>query len=245
MAIFKIPNRVIELISSKISALFDQVKVKFLGPRGADKHVEATFNPELSLPGMYEAASREEGGLPNLQTLSTLTSTSKNYLDALKLKTINATIKDLEEKANKPEDVSNILQENWKKTTAALQKIIETETQGTKNIALLDGIIRSNKTFGVEDPLVAFVIVRDETVCDECVRLHCLEDGITPKVWRLSELAHNYHHLGDEVPSIYGLHPHCRCQLITLLPGYGFNENGKVRYITRKHDEYEKQRSKD
>ncbi len=241
MAIFKIPNRVIQLVTSKISDLFDQVKVKFLGPRGADKHVDTSYNQHLSLPGMYEAASREEQGLPNLETLSTITSTSKNYLEALKLKTINSTIKDLEDKANKADDVSGILEDNWKKATAALQKIIETETQGVKNIALLDGIIRTNKAFDIEDPQVAFVIVKDGEVCDECTRLHTI-DGVTPKVWRLSELRHGYHRLGDDTPSIYGLHPHCRCQLITLLPGYGFNQEGKVRYISRNHDEHSKQR---
>ena len=242
MAIFKIPNRIIQLISNKISNLFDQIKVKFLGPRGVDRHVDTTYSRENSMMGMYEAASREEGGIPNLETLSTLTSTSKNYLEALKLKTINSTIKDIEEKAHKPEDVGPILEENWSKATSALQKIIETETQGTKNIALLDGIIRTNKAFNVEDPLVAFVIVRDGKVCDECTRLHVSDDGVTPRVWRISELIHGYHKIGAETPSCYGLHPNCRCQLITILPGYGFDDKGKIKYIKRGHDEHSYQR---
>ncbi len=242
MAIFKIPKRVVNIIDKKIADLFDRIKVKFLGPRGADKYVTATHDKEISLPGMFEAASREEGGLPNIETLATMTDTSKNYIDALRLRTVNRVVKTLEEGANKPEDITNTLDETWKEATAHLRQIIESEVQSTKNIALLDGIIRTNASFGVDDPYVAFIIVRDENVCSECIRLHLSEDGVTPKVYKLSELNRGYHKKGMPVPSIHGLHPNCRCQLVTILPSYGFDDKGKVKYVNKGHIEYDHQR---
>ncbi len=232
MPVFKIPKRVVNILERKIADQFDRIKVKFLGPRGADKYVHAPHDKDVSLPGMFEAASREEGGLPNIETLATITDTSKNYIDALRLRTVNRAVKALEQ--------GEPLESVWKDTTTQLKQIIESEVQSTKNVALLDGIMRSNRAFGVDDPYVAFIIVRDENVCSECLRLHL--DGDKPRVYKLSELNRGYHKKGMDTPSIHGLHPNCRCQLITLLPGYGFDDKGRVKYVKKDHNEYDSQR---
>jgi len=97
-----------------------------------------------------------------------------------------------------------------------------------RNVGILEGIVKTNAVAGVEDPTVFFVVVRDGVLCGECKRLHMLEDGVTPRVWKLSEVGHGYHKKGEQFPKVGGLHPHCRCVLSTLLPGYGFNEGGFV-----------------
>ena len=38
-----------------------------------------------------------------------------------------------------------------------------------------------------------------------------LPDGITPRVWKMSEMGSGYHKKGDSSPKIGGLHPRCRC----------------------------------
>ena len=120
--------------------------------------------------------------------------------------------------------------------------IMETESTIHRNTSIMDGIVRSNAAAGIEDPTVFFVTVNDQHRCDECTRLHVQPDGITPRVWKLSELGAGYHKKGEENPKIGGLHPHCRCVLTTLLRGYGFSGAGRVQYIRPGHDEFAAQR---
>jgi hypothetical protein len=106
----------------------------------------------------------------------------------------------------------------------------------------MDGVVGANAAVGVEDPVVFFVIVRDGNVCKECIRLHMMPDGTTPRLWYLSEVGHGYHKKGEETPKIGGLHPHCRCVMTTLMPGFGFNEGGFVKYISKDYNAIQEQR---
>lgn len=247
MAIFKVPARVIKLIESKIGGLFDSVKGVFLGPKSYGKGLMIAFDKQLSLSGMYETASREEGGIPDIQTLSTLNTTAENYLDSLKSKAVNQVIKDIEKhlhenpKANS-ETIQQSIVETWASVSNNLKMIVESETQAAKNIALIDGILRVNASSGIDDPYVIFIPVKDNLVCNECVKIHLMPDGVTPKVFKLSEVSRSYHKRGENSPSIFNLHPNCRCVMSTILPGYGFNEKGRVKYISKDHDEYKNQR---
>jgi hypothetical protein len=245
---FKLPHKVIKMIETKISTLFDTVKGKLLGQRGLDKTLLFVYNKDLSLPAMYEAASREEGGIPSIDTLDTLVDTSKKYIDALKLNTINKVVKNLEshlndEKEITPETIEASLQSTWKGVTSQVSRVVDSEVQATKNIGLSEGILRSNAALGIEDPVVAFITANDSEVCDECTRLHLMPDGITPRLWYLSEVSRGYHKKGDPTPSIHELHPNGRCTMITVLPGYGFGADGRIVYIKNNHSEIKKQRS--
>ena len=80
--------------------------------------------------------------------------------------------------------------------------------------------------------------------CNECKRVHLMPDGITPKVFKLSEVSAQYHKKGENIPSYAGLHPHCRCSLVMLPQNYGFKK-GKISYMTDGYDEYKTQRSED
>lgn len=245
MASVKIPRRVLKIIENKISDVFDSIKGKFLGPN-VGKTLYLTYNKDLSLPGMYEAASREEGGIPQIETLDKLTDKSKNYLDALKSRTINKIVNKLEshvkeEQSVSVESVSAALKETLGQATSELKRIIETETQVAKNVGLLDGIVRSNSSMGIDDPVICFIPAKDKEVCDECVKVHYMPDGATPRVWRLSEVSGGYHIKGEDRPSLSGLHPNCRCVMVTLFPGFGF-KNGRVSFISTNHDELAAQR---
>ena len=95
---------------------------------------------------------------------------------------------------------------------------------------------------GDEDPVVYFVTVRDEHLCAECRRLHLMEDGSTPRLWRSSEVGHAYHKRGDPDPKVHGLHPHCRCTPVSLAPGYGFDAAGRPTFVRLGHDALAEQR---
>jgi hypothetical protein len=79
--------------------------------------------------------------------------------------------------------------------------------------------------------------------CDECRTIHMLPDGVTPRVWLSSEVETGYHKKGTDRPSWSLLHPHCRCALTTLIPGFGFTTEGLVTWIGEKHDEVAFQRN--
>lgn len=76
------------------------------------------------------------------------------------------------------------------------------------------------------------------------MRLHVMEDGVTPRLWFLSEVSRGYHRKGDNVPSVHELHPHGRCIMTTILPGFGFDKEGRITYIDKEHDAIEHQRGK-
>lgn len=60
--------------------------------------------------------------------------------------------------------------------------------------------------------------------CRYCKRLHLHDDGVTPRVFKLSELAQSNIGLKpiDWVPTIGGVHPWCHCQLVVIPEGYSF-----------------------
>jgi hypothetical protein len=88
-----------------------------------------------------------------------------------------------------------------------------------------------------------FVPVKDKFLCDECKSIHLLEDGVTPRVFKESEISHDYHKRGETSPSFHNLHPHCRCSLSVTLDGFGFDGNGRVTWIDSAHREYDYQHS--
>ena len=72
-----------------------------------------------------------------------------------------------------------------------------------------------------------------------------MEDGITPRLWYLSEVGKGYHRKGENFPSILELHPHGRCYLTTLIEGFGFNSKGKVTYKKKGYSEIKRQRGEE
>lgn len=239
----KLPARVVKLIASRVGSLFDKIKSQFLGRPG--KSMFFSYDKDKSLAGLYEAASRHGGGSPDISDLEHLTDTSDRYLEALKLKTINKVVDDLNNHLSTGQATSATihekLQESWKDVTSQLKRIIETESNGAHNVAALNGIMKVNAAIKNEDPYVYFICVKDSALCKECRRLHLLADGITPRVWRLSEVSHGYHKRGNDYPSIWDLHPNGRCVIDTILPGFGF-KGGAVSYKGKNYDVLKDQR---
>jgi hypothetical protein len=95
------------------------------------------------------------------------------------------------------------------------------------------------------DPLV-FKRPRPEA-CPYCVLLYLQADGITPRIFRLSELLANGTNVGRKAnrPKLRGLaatqwqpvlgamHPWCQCQLHHLPEGMGFDDQGRMTYVKK------------
>jgi hypothetical protein len=246
----KLPPSALDEILSKIDDLYTKVKNRFLGYQPG-KRLIVGYTRDNSLGGIYEAASQEENVKPDTAKLDRLTYIASTYLDAARDRT----------KARMASEVEAILHDigtgkiAGKEADAALgakiddvlgraqndiRNIIEHETNKTKNIGLLDGIIAINSAQGIGDPTIVFLVVHDHALCEECQRLHLMEDLITPRAWKLSEVSAGYHKKGDSEPKLGGLHPNCRCTHVTVMPGYGYVD-GRLRYIKSGYDLYEAQ----
>jgi hypothetical protein len=257
MASPKLPKRAQNLISAAVDKLYDSLKVKFLGPTvQTKKTIGYKYTHEKTLPGMFEAANVEEGVKPNLNTLDALMRVAEGYIDAnrerTKAKVLKEVMGTLQDAAN-ARVVTNLetvlngkLIDVLGEAQTNIEAIINTEVNAAKNLGVLDGVVAVNNAAGVEDPVVYFLIakrIHPDAPCPECVRLHCtFGEGSPPRLWRLSEVSHGYHKKGEDFPAIGGLHPNCRCTMVTLLPGYGFAGTDSVRFIAPGHDELKLQR---
>jgi hypothetical protein len=142
----------------------------------------------------------------------------------------------------KPEDIQAAITEEMHRARHKLQTIVESEATKLRNLGTLMSITRMAASVGDSDPTVFFVVVKDNVTCKECLRLHMMPDGTTPRLYKFSELKQGYHKRGEDQPSAFGLHPHCRCTLNYLTRGFGFDEKGKLSYQTEGFDLYSKQR---
>lgn len=245
----------IKYIYKAIDKLFAKVKHIYLGENlPVDKVIGVRFDHDLSLPGLYESSAKANGTEPSKDTVETLVGIAEAYLDAQKEKAKAQVVKDVSaflEEARREAietDLNRVLQgrlvDTWAKMTHDVKTIVQSESQQGRAMGALEGILKINALNGIDDPTVFFVVNRDEYTCNECMRLHMLENKITPRVWKLSEVGSGYHKRGEENPKVGGLHPNCRCSIVTLGPGWGFNEQGFVTYIDPDHDEFAVQRKK-
>lgn len=243
----------VRLIEQSVTKLFQKIRERTFGDKfPTGKHLYIAYKPDLTLKGIFDASATEEGVRPSEDIFHTLLKISGAYLDAAeakaKAKTVQAVQATLHEagRAGVRTSLTTVLEgklyEVMGDAQRDVQRIMETESTIHRNTSIMDGISRVNAAAGIEDPTVFFVTVRDQHRCDECTRLHVQPDGTTPRVWKQSELGAGYHKRGDPTPKIGGLHPHCRCVLTTLMPGYGFNGAGMVTYREPGWDEYAHQR---
>jgi len=243
----------VKLIEGAVEKLFEKIRNHTLGDKHpTGKRLYIAYRPDLTLKGIFDLAAAEEGVRPDQDVLKTLLKISNSYIDATKerakAKVVQSVQAFLQEAGNKgvKTNIETVLggklYEVMGDATRDLKRIFETESTVVRNTSIMDGIVRSNAAAGIDDPTVFFVTVRDDVRCPECTRLHMLEDRITPRCWKLGELGSGYHKRGDPTPKVGGLHPHCRCVLTTLMPGYGFNAAGRVQYKSPKYDELATQR---
>lgn len=79
--------------------------------------------------------------------------------------------------------------------------------------------------------------------CKHCKRLHLEDDGVTPRIFKLSELEDS--NIGKKahewVPTVGSVHPWCQCQLMVLPDGMGFVKddlgNVELKMVTEKPKE--------
>lgn len=239
-----VPKRIIARVNEEIESTFARLRARFFS--GSDKQLHIGYTPYEGLRGLYRAAVINAGGTPEKETELGLMEIADSYIEGVKARLRSDTLAAIgaaqKGTGDEQEDLPTKLTELWDKVSAEVERVADTEAQRARQTGSLDGISQISAAMGVEDPVVFWIVVRDNILCSECKRLHLLPDGVTPRVWKLSEVGSNYHKKGEDQPKHNGLHPHCRCTLTYLPPGMGFTPTGLVKWKGPGHDEYAKQR---
>lgn len=243
-----------EALGKIVEEMFDRISLNLLGQIPFFKNKKTIifgYNPNQTLAYLFIQALGGSKPLPKEEeVMKNLLTTAYDYVESLKNKTkanltesVDSYIKETRAKGEAPkqEEIRSKINETLLQAGKHFKVISEAESTKTRNMGKLMNIARVGASIGQIDPIVFFVVVKDNVTCEECIRLHMLPDKITPRVWKMSELKYSYHKKGENAPSVSGLHPHCRCTLTILSKGFGF-KGGKVFFISEDHDEYGFQR---
>lgn len=244
-----------EAINKVVEDVFDTIALQFIGDIPRLKHKKLLiFNTQRNygLANLFvEAMSNKSPNIIEQDALKSLLESSYGYIESLKSKTrsniterVDGLVKESKARGDKATqaEIESVIQEEMTKAKAHMKAIAESESTKVRNVGSAMEISRVAASNGDSDPTVFFVVVKDGATCNECKRLHLNDDG-TPRVWKFSQLKQGYHKRGEDVPSAFGLHPHCRCTLTYLSAGFGFDKSGRVTFKTKGHDEHSKQNS--
>lgn len=246
-------TRLANAARAAVDALFLRHRVRLglvKAPTG-DKAIQISVNAQHTLPGFLETAAKEYSVKLRPALVNETKKAATAYLDA-QAKAAKAAVGRIvhhlveahQEKGPQAvkDEVGKALARVFERVTGAVEKITATEFIAARNLVGSEAITVMNASAGIDDPMVFWVTSKDSKVCSECTSLFLLPDGVTPRVWRMSEVSRTYHVRGEDRPSTLGTHPFCRCDMTTILPGYGFDSGGYVKYIGPGHNEYERQR---
>lgn len=244
-----------EAIGKIVEDIFDRIALQFIGniPRLKDaKRLVISSQQNFGLPHLFvQAMTNRSPNYIEQDVLKSLLESSNGYIESLKNKTKSNVSESLDgivrqariqNRSVSDEEVQSVIDEELKRAGTHLQVIVESESTKFRNLGTMMDISQMASSIGDVDPTVFFIIIKDSTTCTECIRLHTT-DGVTPRLWKFSELKQGYHKRGEDNASSFGLHPHCRCTMTYLSRGFGFDNNGKLKYISEDHDLYEQQRS--
>jgi hypothetical protein len=244
-----------ESIKRVVDDLFDKSALRFLGHIPKLHHKKHTLIGFESLMGLsylfLQAMNNRYINNVEQDVLKGLLTGAYSYINVLKEKTSNDIVQKIEGIARKTrasgekipqEELNGIIQEELNKAKSKLEAVLAAESTKTRNLGSVMEITREAAQKGEKDPVVGFAVIRDSSTCPVCIKLNLMDDGVTPRLYRLSELSAGYYKRGDKTPSLIGNHPHCRCTPFYVPSDWGFDKKGHISFIGIGHSELEKQR---
>ena len=238
-------------IEKQVNRLFDVVVSSFLGNIPDEKKKrQVLFTPNTQNIGnlFIEGIGNRVPNKEERDAFKVMVSKANSYVQGLKARTKARIAVKMDSSIKRGDTVSEIkklLESEFKTAENQLKLIVNAESTGVRNSSTAIQIKRKAKDHGVEDPDVYYDVVYDDRTAEKPEKnLHLVEGTQIPRVWKLSQLSGDYWRKGMEVPSIHGGHPNCRCILMYLPKGYGFDKKGRIKYISKTHDEYEYQKEK-
>lgn len=251
-----LPIKAFEAIERMIKNRFDLISMRFLGIIPEKKKTKqiifsATKDNLISL--FLQALGTKKPNSIEEQTLKTMIRVASGYLDALRDRSTAKIMHDidshvmtqsLKNKSVSINQIDKIVSKEMGKAGNHIKMIVNAESNKAANTGTALQISKLSEKRGEGDPTVFFIVTVDDVTGPEEFILHLLPDRKTPRLWKLSEIGAEYHKVGDPNPKLAGLHPNCRCKLTYLAPNWGFDSNGKIKFIGLDHDEFKKQREK-
>jgi hypothetical protein len=251
-----LPLKAFEAIERMIKDRFDSISMKFLGlipTQTKTKNIIFNASKDNIIGLFLKALGSKEPNELEEQTLKTMMRVSNGYLDALRDRSTSRIMHDVDSYVtnqslkNSPvsvKKIDTIINKEMGKAGNNLKMIVNSESNKAANTGTALQIAKLAENRGEGDPTVFFIIVDDEKTGFYEYILHTLPDRKTPRLWKLSEISASYYQPGGQYPSLSGLHVFCRCRISYLPPDWGFNSDGKVKFIGLGHDEFKVQREK-
>ncbi len=251
-----LPLKAFDAIEAMIKNRFDTISMKFLGmipvkPKNKMITFSTTNEPNMISLFLQALGTKHPNSIEE-QTLKTMLRVSNGYLDALRDRTAAKIMHEIESQITNAslknevastKKIDKIINKEMGRAGSHLKLIVNSESNKAANTGTALQISKLAQQKGEEDPTVFFIVVKDDVTGPEEWILHLLPDRKTPRVWKLSELGAEYHKVGDPNPKLPGLHPNCRCKLTYMAKGWGFDSDGKVKFINLEHDEFKRQRA--
>lgn len=211
-----------EQINRVVSDLFDKVALRLVGglPKLQQrKNMLIGFESSTTLANLFvQAMGNKWANHIEQDVLKGILEGAYSYIDILKNKTSNSIVNRIEGLAREAHvikdkvsefELNRIIQEELEKAKSGLETIAASEGTKTRNLGMIMDITRAASSVGDTDPVIGFAVIRDGSTCESCISVNLMPDGVTPKLYKLSEVSAGYFKRGDKVPSILGQHPHC------------------------------------
>ena len=259
-----------DAIKDIIAKSFEKYKTSLVGPRAVHRGFVFAlrghpFNQKISDAYVHANVYNSMKDSIDKNTIAHLENTAVNYIDSLQHKTTADILKTVDdhlsnamkqgkldgknvddylqtpEGRNVMKDIKKTLDVQKDKISKGLELIANVSLYDAQNHGAADAIVDMSKSLGIADPIVFKIGVMDNKRCKTCWQLWTLEDKITPRVYKMSELAGGYMDRKDPKPTVGTSHPNCRDVLTFLAPGFGF-EGGRITYKGPDWDEYAHQR---
>jgi hypothetical protein len=234
------------LITDTVNDIFYRMEARLLGRffTGPSMYfsVASESEPEHTLEGAYRYALMNMYGANasvDENEIKSLSEITENYLEAERLKRINAIVHEVAA-ANSHKEAVKAIQTNIDKASTYVETVISTDSRNMQAYAEKDGIIRVSAAVGDENPTVVKLGVVDDKVCEACKKLwHSPDNPYKPRPWKLSELRDGYNKSQkDPIPTISASHPRCRHVLSYIPIGYTFDSSGVIKFEGFGHDYY-------
>lgn len=244
----------------------DSITKKEFASLVADKWIDPStlkFDAMKTVPGLYIKTLKMLGSedVPESirsKTINFLKTNVSGYLDGLKQTLTNhshaiimgeshltdkmrSMIGEGVEATDSNREIAEKLAQTFGRFTKHWQTVVTTELSHAQNLAAVDSILTNNKTTHPDDVYVYKVTAQDARVCKTCKKFWQLPSNPRiPKVYKLSELVATNIGQGrdNQAPTVSSQHPNCRCLLLQIPKGYGFDNGGNLNFVNFNHNEY-------
>lgn len=138
--------------------------------------------------------------------------------------------------ASELREITNDVRQDW-------DMVVRTELINSQQQGMASAILDGSSPYS-DDKGDTIVFKRpNHDACKHCKRLYLQSDGVTPRLFRLSELMAMGDNIGLKVsewkPTLGVVHPHCQCKLQVMPKGATFDNNGQIIYLGKGERENE------